>query len=133
MARIERFEDIESWKKGRELRKAIYGCTNKGAFAKDFGLRDQIRRAAISITSNIAEGFERGGNKEFIQFLSNSKGSCGELRDQLCAALDQSCISQQEFDSMYQQAVEISRLLSGLMKYLQGSSLRGAKFRNFEP
>jgi four helix bundle protein len=129
MARIERFEDIESWKKGRELRKAIYACSKIGPFARDFGLSDQIRRAAVSISSNIAEGFERGGNKEFIQFLSNAKGSCGEVRDQLYAALDESYISQQQFDQLSGQAVEIGRLLSGLMKYLQGSTLRGAKFR----
>ena len=87
MARIERFEEIEAWQKGRDLRRAIYNCSRNGAFCKDFALRDQIRRSAISITSNIAEGFERGGNKEFIQFLANSKGSCGELRDRPLAVL----------------------------------------------
>jgi len=132
MGRIERFEDVESWKKGRELRKAIYACSKTEPFAKDFGLRDQIRRAAISITSNIAEGFERGGNREFIQFLSNSKGSCGEVRDQLYAALDESYISQQQFNCLYEQSLEVSRLLSGFMKYLQSSEMRGGKFRHVE-
>jgi len=89
MARIERFEDIEAWKKGRDLRKVIYKCSRTGEFARDFALRDQIRRAAQSVTSNIAEGFERGGNREFIQFLSDAKGSCGEVRDQLYTALDE--------------------------------------------
>ena len=100
MATIEQFEDIEAWKKGRELRRAIYHCSRLGAFGKDFALRDQIRRASVSITSNIAEAFERGGNKEFIQFLANAKGSCGELRDQLYAALDERYVSADEFKSL---------------------------------
>ncbi len=93
MARIERFEDIESWKKGRELRRAIYQCSKRGEFARDYSLKDQIRRAAQSITSNIAEGFERGGNSELIQFLSDAKGSCGEVRDQLYTALDEKYVT----------------------------------------
>jgi four helix bundle protein len=138
MARIERFEDIDGWKKGRELRRAIYNCSRNGAFGKDFALRDQIRRSALSITSNIAEGFERGGNKEFIQFLAISKGSCGELRDQLYAALDEQYISADQFETLCKQAVEISRMISGLISYLKQSEMRGAKFRaddpkNFEP
>jgi four helix bundle protein len=133
MARIERFEDIEAWKKGRELRRAIYNCSRNGAFAKDFALRDQIRRAAISVTSNIAEGFERSGNKEFIQFLAISKGSCGELRDQLYAALDEKYVSAEQFETLCKQAVEISRMISGLMNYLKRSEMRGAKFKADEP
>jgi four helix bundle protein len=133
MATIERFEDIEAWKKGRELRRAIYTCSRNGAFGKDFALRDQIRRSAVSITSNIAEGFERGGNKEFIQFLANSKGSCGELRDQLYAALDEQYISAEQFEVLCRQAIEISRMISGLMRYLKQSQLRGAKFKSDEP
>jgi four helix bundle protein len=129
MAKFERFEDIEAWRKGRELRRAVYACSRNGAFAKDFALRDQIRRAAISITSNIAEGFERGGNKEFVQFLANSKGSCGELRDQLYAALDEQYVSAEQFAPLYRQAVEISRMISGLMQYLKQSEMRGAKFK----
>jgi len=129
MARIERFEEIEAWQKGRDLRRAIYNCSRNGAFCKDFALRDQIRRSAISITSNIAEGFERGGNKEFIQFLANSKGSCGELRDQLYAALDQQYISAEEFKSLCARALEISRMISGLMQYLKQSEMRGAKYK----
>ena len=83
MAKIKRFEDIESWKKSRELAKSVYRITLNQRFARDFGLRDQIRRASVSILSNIAEGFERDGDKEFIQFLSLAKGSCGEVRAQL--------------------------------------------------
>jgi four helix bundle protein len=132
MARIERFEDIEAWKKGREFRKAIYACGNVGEFARDFGLRDQIRRASVSITSNIAEGFERGGNREFIHFLANAKGSCGEVRDQLYAALDEQYITEKQFTSLYDQALEISRMISGFIKYLQKSDLRGSKFKGRE-
>src|SRR5258708_31645996 len=133
MARIERFEDIEAWKKGREFRKAIYACGKVGMFARDFGLRDQIRRASVSITSNIAEGFERGGNREFIQFLSNSKGSCGEVRDRLYVALDEEYISKDQFDSLYNTTVEISPLISGFIKYLQQSEMRGSKFKTRTP
>src|SRR5271156_5965870 len=129
MATIARFEDIEAWKKGRELRRAIYNCSRNGAFGKDFGLRDQIRRSAVFVTSNIAQGFERGGNKEFIQFLANSKGSCGELRDQLYAALDEQYISADQFETLCRQAVEISRMISGLMSYLKQSEMRGVKCR----
>ena len=142
MARIERFEDIEGWKKGRELRRAIYQHSRRGEFARDFSLMDQIRRAAQSVTSNIAEGFERGGNREFIQFLSDAKGSCGEVRDQLYTALDENYVTQAEFDQLYNIATETSRLIAGFIKYLQQSELRGTKFRtresarptlNFEP
>jgi four helix bundle protein len=132
MASIERFEDIEAWKKGRELRKAVYKHSRTGEFAKDFALRDQIRRAAQSVTSNIAEGFEREGNREFIQFLSNAKGSCGEVRDQLYTALDENYISPKEFKTVYEMAVEVSRLTSGFMKYLRQSELKGAKFKGRE-
>ena len=107
----------------------IYKITASGAFARDFGLRDQIRRAAVSIVSNIAEGFERGGDKEFAQFLSMSKGSCGEVRAQLYLALDQGYISQSDFELLSQAAIEISQLISGLMKYLRKSELRGSKYR----
>lgn len=129
MARIERFEDLDAWKKGRELRRAIYACSRNGAFGKDFALSDQIRRSAVSITSNIAEGFERGGNKEFVQFLADSKGSCGEVRDQLYAALDEKYISAAQFETLCRQALEISRMISGLMRYLRQSELRGPKFK----
>src|SRR6266513_1059677 len=129
MARIERFEDIEGWKKGRELRKAICKHSQHGEFARDFSLKDQIRRAAQSVTSNIAEGFERGGNREFIQFLSDAKGSCGEVRDQLYTALDENYMTQQQFNELYDLTLEISRLISGFMKYLQQSDLRGPKFK----
>jgi len=129
MATISSFEEIESWKKARQFANEIYKITASGAFVRDFGLRDQIRRAAVSIVSNIAEGFERGGDKEFAQFLSMSKGSCGEVRAQLYLALDQGYISQSDFELPSQAAIEISQLISGLMKYLRKSELRGSKYR----
>ena len=128
MARFEKFEDIEAWQKARKLTKEVYQCSKVGEFSRDFSLRDQLRGASVSIMSNIAEGFERGGNKEFIQFLSNAKGSCGEVRSQLYVALDQDYISQEGFEDLSGRAMEISRMLSGLMTYLQKSELRGSKF-----
>jgi four helix bundle protein len=129
MARIERFEDLTSWQKARALNRLVYDATRTGAFAKDYGLRDQIRRASVSVMSNLAEGFERGGNKEFIQFLSNAKGSCGEVRCQLYAALDEKYLTETEFKELYERSQEISRLISGFMAYLQRSELRGNKFK----
>ncbi len=129
MAKIERFEDIEGWKLGREATKMVYEATLSGNFNKDFALRDQIRRASISITSNIAEGFERDGDKEFINFLSIAKGSCGEVRSQLYAALDQNYITQQKFDAIYNKLNEAGRTIGGFMRYLQQSDLKGTKFR----
>ncbi len=89
MATIKRFEDIEAWQEARELVRELYRITSAGPFARDFGLKDQVRRAGVSIMSGIAEGFERDGNKEFLQFLSISKGSCGEVRSDLYVAEDQ--------------------------------------------
>jgi len=129
MAKIERFEDLTSWQKVRELNRLIYKVSRNGAFAKDFGLRDQIRRASVSVMSNIAEGFERGGDKEFIQFLANAKGSCGEVRCQLYAALDEEYLNETEFEELYERSTEISRLVSGFMTYLRRSELRGSKFK----
>ena len=129
MATIRRFEDIEAWKKGRALRKAIYRLTNRGECAKDYALKDQIRRAAISVSSNIAEGFERGGNREFLQFLSNAKGSCGEVRDQLYVALDECYVSEMEFNSLQEACLEVGRLIAGFMHYLRTSEMRGPKYK----
>jgi len=129
MNRIEKFEDIIAWQKARLLTKEVYQCTRVGAFGKDYGLKDQIQRASVSTMANVAEGFERGGDKEFIQFLSNSKGSCGEVKSHLYVALDQDYITQSSFDQLYGQANEVGRLLSGFMTYLRESNLRGCKYR----
>lgn len=129
MARIEKFEDIEAWKQARETIKLIYQISAEGSFGRDFTLRDQIRRAAVSIISNIAEGFERDGDKEFLQFLAIAKGSCGEVRAQLYIALDQNYIDEHQFTLILNKLLETSRTISGFMKYLQQSELKGSKFR----
>ena len=129
MAKIEKFEDMLSWQKARKLANHVYRISKRGDFAKDFDLRGQMRSASVSIMSNIAEGFERGGDKEFLQFLSTAKGSCGEVRSQLYVALDQSYLTQTEFDSLHSGTIEIGRLISGFMGYLQRSDLRGSKFK----
>jgi four helix bundle protein len=127
VAKIERFEDIEAWQRARELAKQIYKISNDGPFARDFGLRDQIRRAAVSIMSNIAEGFERGSNKEFIQFLYIAKGSAGEVRAQLYVAIDQGYIDRNNFNSLNRDSAEISRMISGFITYLSRSDFKGEK------
>ena len=129
MARIEQFEDLLSWQRTRELTRVIYQISRQGNFARDFVLRDQMRRASVSILSNIAEGFERGGDKEFQQFLSIAKGSCAELRSQLYVASDCGYISDPEFAKLGGLCLEISRLLSGLMTYLSNSEISGRKFK----
>ncbi len=122
------FEEIDAWQKGRELAKAVYEITERGLFSKDFGLKDQIRRASVSIMSNIAEGFERDGTKEFIQFLSIAKGSTGEVKSQLYVAFDQGYLTQREFDTITGLAEEAGRMIAGLMTYLKHSGMKGAKF-----
>lgn len=129
MASIQKFEDIEAWQKARELTNAVYSCSGKGAFAKDFGLRDQIRRAAVSIMSNIAEGFERGGSAEFSQFLAIAKGSAGEVEAQLYVAFDQGYINQEQFDSIKSTAFSTKKLIAGFMNYLKRSNLKGQKYK----
>ena len=128
MSEIARFEDIEAWKKARQLVSDVYAVSSTGAFAKDFGLRDQVRRAAVSVMSNIAEGFERSGDKEFLQFLSLAKASCGEIRSQLYVALDQKYMSEDQFRSISEQAIHVSQLIAGFMRYLRQSNLRGSKY-----
>jgi four helix bundle protein len=129
MAKIERFEDIEAWQKSRELTRQLYEISSQGSFSRDFGLRDQIRRAAVSVMSNIAEGFERGGDKEFRQFLALAKGSVGELKSQLYVARDVGFVPEAQFTELYDLANEIARLLAGFMRYLGESALKGAKYR----
>ena len=108
------FEDLLAWQKARLLTAHIYKITGQGEFARDFGLRDQIRRASVSVMSNIAEGFERGRPAEFHQFLSISKASCAELRSQLYVALDVGYIQEEQFMQLLAQAVEVGRIIGGL-------------------
>jgi four helix bundle protein len=116
MAKIEKFEDLIAWQKARELAKRIYQITNDGAFARDFGLRDQIRRAAVSIMSNIAEGYERFAPTEFHRFLVIAKGSCAEVRSQLYIAHDIEYLTDQVFQELIDISNELSRVIGGLRK-----------------
>ncbi|MEL1246094.1 four helix bundle protein [Flavobacterium sp. DGU11] len=122
MAKLHSFEEIISWQKARELNSEIYRVTNNNEiFNKDYGLRDQMRRASISVSSNIAEGFERETTKEFIRFLYIAKASAGEFRSQLYLASDLGYITNSEFYSLNEKVNEISKLLSGFIKYLIGT------------
>jgi len=118
------FEDLQVWKDSRILVKSIYQLTSDGKFSKDFGLREQIQRASVSIMNNIAEGFERNNNKEYIKFLGYSKGSAGEVRSMLYVATDLGYILQDSFNTLYQMAINIITQLSNFIKYLKSSSIK---------
>ena len=129
MATIKKFEDILAWQKARELNRLIGQFIDRGKFKNNFRLINQIEGSAGSIMDNIAEGFERSGNKEFLQFLYISKGSCGEFRSQLYRALDRNYFSQVEFQVLYDHCQEIIIMLQGLINYLETSNLKGSKFK----
>lgn len=122
MSTITKFEDIHAWQKARELSAAVYQLCAHGELAKDFGLRDQIRRSAVSIQSNIAEGYGREGNKEFIRFLKIAKGSSSEFRSQLYNLLDASYIDQKTFNELYNKSTEAERMIGGFINYLENHS-----------
>jgi len=119
MAGVERFEDLEAWQGARELTRRVYGCTSHGSWNRDFGLRDQIQRAAVSVLSNVAEGFERRSNTEFHRFLAIAKGSAAEVKAQLYVAADLGYIGAEEFAGIYELADKTSRKIGGLMNYLK--------------
>lgn len=128
---VKQFEELEVWKESRRLTKEIYRLTKGDKFWKDFALCGQIQRAATSIMSNIAEGFERGGNQEFIQFLYVAKGSCGEVRSQLYVALDQSYVAtSSDVDELMKSFKRLSSMISNLITYLRNSGMKGEKFRS---
>lgn len=129
MATIERFEQIISWKESRELNKIIGKLIDEDRFKRSYRLINQIEGSAGSIMDNIAEGFERGGNKEFIQFLYIAKGSCGELRSQLYRALDRDYISDKEFNTLSVHAMKISSLIQKVITYLESSDIKGIKYK----
>jgi four helix bundle protein len=132
MATFKRFEEIECWKRARELTRRIYKISSKPGFARDFGLKDQIRRASVSIMSNIAEGYDRSGTGEFVQFLATAKGSAAEVRCQLYVAADQGYVQESEFIELNALAAETGSMVGGLMKYLRGSGYKGTKFKTIE-
>ncbi|HKG12617.1 MAG TPA: four helix bundle protein [Pyrinomonadaceae bacterium] len=123
--KVERFEDLIAWQKARALTRDIYNFTAQGRFSKDFGLKDQMRRAAVSIMSNIAEGFERGKPSEFHQFLSIAKASCAELRSQLYIALDAEYIDEDLFNQLMLRATEVGRIIGGLRSAVERKRDRG--------
>ncbi|WKN44713.1 four helix bundle protein [Tunicatimonas pelagia] len=129
MAAIRKFEDLQCWQKSRQLSMLIYETTRKELFARDFSLKDQILRSSGSVMDNIAEGFGRGGNKEFVQFLFYAKGSCLEVMSQLYRAKDRTYITEQEFSELYQFANEISGMIQSLVHYLKKSELKGIKYK----
>lgn len=130
MPAIKKFEDLDIWQLARKLAQLIYTYTLKPDFAKDFSLKDQIKRSSGSIMDNIAEGFERGGKVEFIQFLSIAKGSTGEVQSQLYRAFDYQHISKVEFGEAYQLSEEIKNKTGGLIKYLNTTDIKGIKFKD---
>ena len=130
MATFQRFEDIEVWKRARGLANEVYPITNRNGFSTDYSLKNQINGAVGSVMHNIAEGFERSGNKEFVQFLYISKGSCGEVRSQLYLAFDKGYINEDELQQLGNETIEIGKMIGGLIAHLKKSSLRGTKFAN---
>ncbi len=130
MATIHHFEDLEIWQKARILCQDIYVIIGYENFSKDFRLRDQIRGSSGSVMDNIAEGFERSGNQEFIQFLFIAKGSCGEVRSQLYRSMDSKYISEEEFEILKQKTLELSQDIGNFIKYLKQSGIKGTKYKN---
>ncbi len=122
MAAITRFEEIESWKTSRQLTLLVYKFSEQGAFAKDYGLKDQIRRASVSVMSNIAEGFESRTNVQFVNYLGHAKASSGEVRSQLYVAADLNYISQEQFSEAYELADKSSRQIRRFIEYLEKNS-----------
>jgi len=129
MSSFKTFKDIEAWQQARELTKDIYSVSADGSFVKDFGLRDQVRRACVSIMANIAEGHERSGTGEFVQFLSMAKGSAGEVESHLCVAFDLGYIDKLTFDRLSSATSKTARLIGALIQYLRKSGIKGSKYK----
>ena len=127
MALARTFEELQIYQKARELANGVYAATKEQPFAKDYGMVDQIRRASVSVLSNIAEGFERGSKTEFIQFLYIAKGSCGEVRAQLQIAHDQTYLEEKQSQRLSGLAAEISRMMSSFIGHLQAADFQGEK------
>ena len=129
MAKIESFEDLEIWNKARALCGKVFEIKNESNLKTDYRLYDQINAASGSIMDNIAEGFERNGNREFIQFLSIAKASCGEVRSQLYRIRDRRYISSDKFEQLLEEVRSLSRQIGGFILYLQKSDYKGTKFK----
>lgn len=129
MATIERFEDLEIWQLAREICQDINGFIENTSLGKNYALRDQMDRCSGSVMDNIAEGFERNGNKEFIQYLSIAKASCGELRSQLYRTFDRNHIDKATFDTQLEKVLLESKKISSFMNYLSKSEFKGSKYK----
>ena len=127
--KVEKFDDLNIWREAILLSEKVYKVTSKFPKNEQFCLINQMRRSSISIPSNIAEGFERNGNKEFIQFLSIAKGSLGELRTQMIVSLKLRYLSQDEFNGLFNLSISIGKQISGFIKYLKKSTFKGNKYR----
>jgi len=125
ISNIKSFEEIDAWKKARKIVKEIYKISSSGKFSEDWSLKDQIRRAALSIMSNISEGYLRQTDKEFIQFLYIARGSTAEVQSQLYVALDLNYIDNDKFEYLYQETLNIIKLISGFIKYLKNTYDKG--------
>ena len=128
MSKIERFEDMEIWQLAREISKDVWSIINNTSLQKDYKLREQINGASGSIMDNISEGFERDGNREFINFLSIAKASCGETRSQLYRCLDRNHIDEETFKIISEKAILNSKKIKSLMIYLKNSDRKGSKY-----
>ena len=129
MATINKFEDLEVWQSARELCKEVYVITSLSKLNKDFALKDQLRRASGSVMDNIAEGFEREGRKEFLQFLSIARGSLAEVKSQLYRAFDQAYIDPAMLDTLINKVTLLNNKLRKLMEYLRNSEIKGVKYK----
>ena len=129
MATIKRFEEIKVWREARELAKMVYNATSQGGLAKDFGLKEQIQRATVSVGSNIAEGFARNGNKEFVKFLWIAKGSATEVQSQLYTAKDVGYITDEEFKTIYEKAESCNLLIYRFIRSLRSSEYSGERYK----
>ena len=130
MATVNQFEDLEIWKKARIICKVIFEIAEKSELKRDYKLYNQINGSSGSVMDNIAEGFERNGNKEFYQFLSIAKASCGETRSQLYRVFDRNYVTENEFDKLKDQLLELNRMIGGFMNYLKKSDFKGSKYSN---
>jgi four helix bundle protein len=130
MGTIKQFEDLEIWQLAREVCNVVFEIRENTGLKTDYRLYDQLNGSSGSVMDNIAEGFERNGNREFIQFLSVAKSSCGETRSQLYRVLDRKYISEEEFDRYKEQVLSLSKQIGAFMRYLQNSELKGSKFKN---
>jgi four helix bundle protein len=131
MATITRFEDLEIWKMARELADKVYKIySTSEIFSKDYKLKDQINGASGSVMDNIAEGFERNGRNEFINFLSFAKGSCGEVKSQFYRALDREYISSEKFNDLYNRADRLGKKIGAFIKYLNTATIKGSKYKD---